>query len=146
VIRTGEPHEKVNKDYLAKKIAEEIAKKTLKVNIAGYDRWYPYKILVKEPTPYLEWPYLVCQEFELDVLSDLGCYASEVDFVQIDMDIEVAWSPNRPVDSEGNPMYFPKTIPAGSTFKLENKVVEKLYIHAKATGWILIDVEGFTDC
>jgi len=137
----GETHEKENKDYLAKKIAEEIAKKVLKVNIYGYDLWKGYEILVKEPTPYLEWDYLVCTPFELNIVEDMGEPAREVDFLQIDMDIQVAWDPGRIGDA-----WFPKTIPAGSTFKLENKKVNKLYIHAKGTGTILIDCEGFADC
>ncbi len=137
----GETHEKENKDYLAKKIAEEIAKKILKVNIYGYDLWKGYSILVKEPQPYQEWDYVVCTEFSLDIVGDMGSEAREVDFVQIDMDIDVAWDPGRIGDA-----YFPKTIPAGSTFKLENKKVATLYIHAKGPGMILIDCEGFTDC
>lgn len=137
----GDPHEIWNKKYLADLIADAIAKKILKVNIYGYDLWKGYKIEVKEPTPYEERPYVVCTEFELDIVEDMGSEAREVDFVQIDMDIEVAWDPGRIGDA-----YFPKTIPAGSTFKLENKKVAKLYIHALGPGMILIDCEGFTDC
>lgn len=138
----GETHEKKNKDYLAGQIADEIAKRILKVNIYGYDLWYPYDIEVKKPIPYQEWDYLVCEPFEIDILGDMGSEAREVDFVQIDMDIEVAWDPGRPYDNA----WFPKVIKADSKFKLEDKKISKLYIHAKDTGHILIDVEGFTDC
>lgn len=137
----GEPHEKANKDYLVEKIAEEIAKKVLKVQIYGFTLWKGYEILVKEPTPYLEWPYLVCTPFELDIVGDMGEPAREVDFIEIGMDIKVAWDPGRIGDA-----WFPKVISAGSTFKLENKKVDKLYIHALGPGTILIDCEGFADC
>lgn len=138
----GAPHEKENKDYLAKQIADEISKKVLKVNTYGYDLWYPYDIEVKEEIPYEEWPYIVCTPFAIDILGDMGSEAREVDFVQIDMDIQVAWDPGRPYDDA----WFPQTIPAGSKFKLEDKKIATLYIHAKDKGHILIDVEGFTDC
>lgn len=137
----GDTHEVWNKKYLAELIAEAIAGKILKVNIYGYDLWKGYSLEIKEPTPYQEWPYVVCTPFELDIVADMGSEAREVDFVQIDMDIDVAWDPGRIGDA-----WFPKTIPAGSTFKLENKKVAKLYIHAKGPGMILIDCEGFTDC
>ena len=142
----GETHEKENKDYLAKKIAEEIGKIVIKTQRYGHELWYPYSITVKKSTPYLEWPYLVCHEFSLDILSDLGAPASEVDVVETTCNFEIAWGPNRPVDSEGNPLWFPKTIPAGGTLSLEDKKIEVLYIHALDEGVILINVQGSADC
>ena len=142
----GEPHEKANKDYLAKTIAEEIAKIVIKTQRYGHELWYPYTITVKEPTPYREWPYVVCTPFELDILTDLGAPANEVDVIGTTCDFKIAWGPNRPVDSEGNPLWFPKTIPAGGTLKLEDKRIEKLYIHALDEGEILINVQGSADC
>ena len=142
----GKPHEESNNDYLAKKIAEEIAKKVLKTQRYGHELWYPYSITVKQPSPYLEWKYLVCIPFELNVLNDLGAPASEVDVVETTCNFKIAWGPNRPVDSEGNPLWFPKNIAAGGTFKLEDKRIETLYIHALDEGEILINVQGSADC
>lgn len=137
----GKTHEKANKDYLAEAFAEALAKKVLKVQIYGYTLWKGYEIEVKEPTPYQEWPYVVCTPFELDIVEDMGEPARKVDFIEIGMDIKVAWDPGRIGDA-----WYPKTIPAGTTFKLENKKVDKLYIHALGPGIILIDCEGFADC
>ena len=142
----GETHEKENKDYIAKKIAEEIAKIVIKTQRYGHELWYPYTITVKEPQPYVEWPYVVCTPFELPILTDLGAPASEVDVIQTTCDFTIAWGPNRPVDSEGTPLWFPKTIPAGGTLSLEDKKIEVLYIHALGEGEILINVQGSADC
>lgn len=135
----GETHEKKNKNYLAKQIADEIAKRILKVNIYGYDLWYPYTITVG--------PYDICSEMEIDIVKDMGEPAREVDIMSTTCDFQIAWDPGRPApDSEGNKIYYPEIVTSGSKLTLENKVVEKLYIHPKTTGVIKIDVEGFTDC
>ena len=138
----GETHEKTNKDYLAKKIAEEIAKKILKVNIYGYDLWKGYSIQVKKPTPYQEWPYVVCTPFELDIVKDMGSEAREVDVLSsTTCDYKISWDPGRIGDA-----WFPQTIPAGSTFTLEHKKISKLYFHCLTEGTLVLEVEGFTDC
>ena len=139
----GETHEKENKDYLAKKIAEEIAKLVLKVNIDGYDRWFAYEIEVRDPTPYKEWDYVVCTPFTLNLKDDMGCYANEIDILEITCEdgIKIAWEPGRVGD-----MWFPKIIPKGATFKLENKKISHLIIHALSAGEIKIEVEGAVDC
>ena len=149
----GETHEKENKDYLAKKIAEEIGKIVIKTQRYGHELWYPYSLKVTEPPgPYQEpGKYIVCTPFELDILGDLGAPASEVNVVWTTCDFTIAWGPNRPVDSEGNPLWFPKTIPAGGTLSLEDKKIEVLYIHVLDIhrldeGTILINVQGSTDC
>lgn len=142
----GLPHELWNKQYLADAIADALAKKVLKVQAHGHELWYPYTIEVKEPTPYVEWDYYVCTPFELNILNDLGAPASEVDVIETSSNFTIAWGPNRPVDSDGNPLWFPKTITAGSKFKLEDKRIETLYIHALDKGEILINVQGSADC
>ena len=142
----GKTHEKANKDHLAELIAEAIAKIVIKTQAYGHELWYPYTIEVKEEEPYKEWPYIVCTPFELDILGDLGAPASEVDVIETTCNFTIAWGPNRPVDSDGNPLWFPKTIPAGGKFTLEDKRIEKLYIHALDEGEILINVQGSADC
>jgi len=138
----GDTHEQKNKKYLAELIAEEIAKRVLKVNIYGYDLWRGYEIIIKEPTPYKEWPYVVCTPFEIGLLSDLGSEAREVVIISEGVEYKLAWDPGRKDDDT----WYPKNIPAGSTFYLENKKIAKLYIHALTTGTLYIDAEGFTDC
>lgn len=140
----GDIHEIKNKDYLAKKIAEELAKVILKVNIYGYDLWFPYDIEVKEPQPYQKWPYVVCTPFEIDILTDMGSEAREI-VIETDeggVSYKIAWDPGRPYDDA----WYPKTIPAGAKFSIENKKIAKLYIHALTPGHLYIDAEGFTDC
>lgn len=139
----GDTHEQKNKKYLAELIAEELAKIVLKVNIYGYDKWKSYSIEVKEPQPYQEWPYEVCTEFSIPIEVDMGEPAREV-VIMTDVggvSYTLAWEPGR-IDEE----WYPKTIPAGSTFYLENKKITELIIHALTPGWIYIDAEGFTDC
>jgi len=140
----GEPHEIENKKYLAELIADAMAKVILKVNIYGYDLWYPYNIEVKEPTPYVEWPYEVCEEFEIDILTDMGSEAREI-VIETDeggVSYTIAWDPGRPYEDA----WYPKTIPAGAKFTIENKKIAKLYFHALTPGHIYIEAEGFTDC
>ena len=142
----GDTHEVWNKKYLAELIAEAIGKIVIKTQRYGHELWYPYSITVKKPAPYKKWDYTVCTPFSLDILTDLGAPANELDVIETTCDFTIAWGPNRPVDSEGNPLWFPKTIEAGSTLQLEDKRIETVYIHALTEGEILINVQGSADC
>lgn len=138
----GDPHEIWNKKYLADLIADALAKKVLKTNVDGYDLWKGYSIEVKEPTPYREWPYVVGEPFELDIVEDMSSEAREVDILSsTTCDFKISWDPGRIGDA-----WFPQTIPAGSVFRLEHKKISKLYFHCLTAGTLVLEVEGFTDC
>ena len=129
----GKPHEIFNKELLADLIAEAMANVVLKVNNLSYNLWYYYEL---EATPYS-----YCTTKTLDILSDMGAPAQEVDIFVAEFPFELSWDPGNVGD---NKIAF-----AAGTHVTLNKWVEQLHIHFQGTtGKMQIITEGHVkyDC
>ena len=130
----GLPHEIANKNYLAKKIAEEISDVVLKVNPLSYDVWDYFEVTAS--------PYNYCTFVEVDVLGSMNVPAMELETTTpTGFECEIKWDPGNVNDKVIH-------IDKGSTISL-NKRIDKFYIHPISTeGVISFVTEGFLhwDC
>lgn len=126
----GDTHEVWNKKYLAEQIAEEVAKKLFKVNSLSYDLWYYYEVVAS--------PYNYCTTVSLDILSDMGAPAQELETIEpIGFDCEIWWDPGNVGEKK---LKFDK----GTKIAL-NKRIDTFYIHPLETsGIIKILVNGYS--
>ena len=126
----GLPHEIVNKNYLAKRIAEEIADVVLKVNTLSYDVWDYYELGAT--------PYNMCSFIQYDVVGSMGVPCMQLDTLEpTGFNMEIKWD-------EGNVNDCKIYIAKGSTITL-NKRIDKLYIHPMETsGTLKLIFEGFS--